>query len=421
MSELSRLEIWRRRADRRLLLMPYVALAGSTALVLGAGDIDVPRQGLPVTLAVVAVTAGWLLWMVTWHPQWAHRDGIMATFFIGLLVLIALLVWCHPFYGFFAWTGYLLTMYALRGHWRLAGAAAVACCTAASQVGGFGVLRVPGNWPSYLLMLALNVGVAVAMTYLAGTATEHAARRAKLVRELSEANDKLAAALRENAGLQAQLLVQAREAGVLDERQRLAGEIHDVLAQGLTGIVMQLEAAEQAGGRAGERQRHLDTAKQLARDSLAEARRSVRALRPQPLVGTPLPAALAEVADAWSARHGVAAEVIVTGAAQALLPEIEAALLRTAQEALSNVARHADAGRVALTLSYLGDVVTLDVRDDGAGFDPARRRPESDEGGYGLTAMRERVQRIAGTLAVESEPGSGTAVSACVPALPVAA
>ena len=415
------MESWRRRNDKWMLLMPYVLLAGSTAMALIARDVNLPRQGLPVTLTVVAATAAWLYWMITLHPHWVDRPRIMVTFFAGLLVLIALLIWCHPLFGFFAWTGYLLTAYALRGHWRLAGAAGIACLTAVSQMGGFAALKAQDSWPPFLLVLAFNVGIGVAMTYLSTAGADHADRRARMLRELSEANDRLAAALTENAGLHAQLLVQAREAGVLDERQRMAGEIHDVLAQGLTGIVTQLEAADQAGGRAADRQRHLETARQLARDSLAEARRSVQALRPRPLAGAPLPAAIAEVVDGWSARHEVAAELIMTGPVQPLLPEIEATLLRTAQEALANVAQHAGASRVALTLSYMEDVVTLDVRDDGAGFDPAHRLAESYEGGYGLTAMRERVQRIAGTLAIESEPGSGTAVSACVPAIHLAA
>ncbi|GAA3335026.1 sensor histidine kinase [Amorphoplanes nipponensis] len=420
MTDLGRLERSQRRADRRMLLMPYAALAGSTVLVVVTGDIGLPRQGLPVTFGAVAATTAWLLWMVTLHPGWAQRPRVMVTYFLGLLALIAVLVWCHPFYGFFAWTGYLAAAAALRGRWRLAGAAGVACCTAVSQVGGFGNLVAARLWLPFASVLMFNVGIAVAMTFLSTMNADHAARRAEMLRELAEANARLAAALAENAGLHAQLLVQAREAGVLDERQRMAGEIHDVLAQGLTGIVTQLEAADQAAGREGDRRRHLDTAKQLARDSLTEARRSVLALRPQPLARAALPDALAEVVDGWSARHGVTAELITTGAARPLLPEIDATLLRTAQEALANVARHARAGRVALTLSYLEDVVTLDVRDDGAGFDPAGSRAGPD-GGYGLTAMRQRVQRIAGTLAVESEPGAGTAVSACVPALPVAA
>jgi signal transduction histidine kinase len=238
---------------------------------------------------------------------------------------------------------------------------------------------------------------------------------------VAAATAKLADPLRYNAGLHSQLVVQAREAGVLDERQRMAGEIHDVLAQGLTGIVTQLEAAEAAAVRAADWHRHLDAAKRLARDSLAEARRSVLAMRPQTLDSAALPEAIGEVVTGWSELNEVTAELITTGAPRPLLPEIEATLLRTAQEALANVARHADAGRVALTLSYMEDLVTLDVRDDGAGFDPSAPASVSEDGGYGLAAMRERLLRIAGTLEIESEPGGGTALSACVPAIPIGA
>ena len=162
---------------------------------------------------------------------------------------------------------------------------------------------------------------------------------------------------------------------MLDERQRMAGEIHDVLAQGLTGIVTQLEAADQAAGRPADWRRHLGQAKQLARDSLTEARRSVQALSPQPLAEAGLPDALADVVDGWSTMNGVTAELITTGTAQPLLPEIETTLLRTAQEALANVARHAGASRVALTLSYMEDLVTLDVRDDGSRLRSGRPPP----------------------------------------------
>jgi signal transduction histidine kinase len=125
---------------------------------------------------------------------------------------------------------------------------------------------------------------------------------------------------------------------------------------------------------------------------------------------------VAQVARQWSAIHGITAEVRVTGEPVPLHPEIETALLRTAQEALANVARHAHATRAGVTLSYMGDVVTLDVRDDGVGFAVDTPTP-GESGGFGLTAMRQRVSRVAGTLAIESEPGGGTAVSARVPAI----
>ena len=117
---------------------------------------------------------------------------------------------------------------------------------------------------------------------------------------------------------------------------------------------------------------------QLARDSLTEARRSVHELRPQPLETARLGEALAEVAERWSALHGVPARVTTTGEARPLPPDVEVALLRTAQEALANVAKHAGASRVGLTLSFMDDDVALDVRDDGVGFDPAGLRASAE-------------------------------------------
>jgi signal transduction histidine kinase len=288
---------------------------------------------------------------------------------------------------------------------------------AAAQMGG--ILHIDrGALPVYLLVFGVNVLLAGGITLFAWRVSEESDRRRDVIAELADANAKLEAALEENAGLHAQLLAQAREAGVHDERQRMAGEIHDTIAQGLAGVVTQLQAARQARERDGDWERHLDVAQQMAREGLAEARRSVQALRPQSLEESALPEALAEVAGRWTALHGVPAEVRTTGTVRIMHPEVEGTLLRTAQEALANVAKHAGASRVALTLSYMGDLITLDVRDDGAGFAPDRVAPSAD-GGYGLTAMRRRVARVAGTLEIESEPGAGTAISASVPAVPM--
>ena len=237
-----------------------------------------------------------------------------------------------------------------------------------------------------------------------------------MIAELAETNQRLEAMIAENTGLQAQLLTQAREAGAGDERQRMVREIHDTLAQGLTGIITQLEAAQQTSHDA-ERERRIGNAKRLARDSLAEARRSVQALRPQALENSRLPEALAGEVARWSATSGVPGEVETTGPARALHPEVEVTLLRVAQEALANVAKHAAASRAGVTLSYMEDVVSLDVRDDGAGFVPQAASNGSPAGGFGLIAMRQRVSRLAGQLEIESEPGAGTAVSASLPAI----
>ncbi|GGL09839.1 sensor histidine kinase [Mangrovihabitans endophyticus] len=412
------LDQWRQRLDRWVLLVPYACLAGSVALSLVADAFRLlPAKPFLWGLALSVVAAAWLAWFVTLHPQWEHRRGLMAVFFLGHLLLIFLLIWVNPLYGFYGWTGYLVLVYALPGRWRLVGAGAVACSGAISQIGGFDTLTALNGRIAFAMVLALNLVIAVGMTHLTTATHEQSNRRAAMIDELAEANERLEAALQENAGLHAQLLNQAREAGVLDERQRMAGEIHDVLAQGLTGIVTQLEAADAARSRPNDLCRHLDTAKRLARDSLAEARRSVQALRPQNLDAAALPDAIDEVVRGWSRLNDVTAELITTGTPRPLLPEIETTLLRTAQEALANVARHAGATRVALTLSYMEDLVSLDVRDDGTGFDPEAPLAADYPGGYGLNAMRERVIRIAGRLDVESEPGAGTAISARVPAI----
>jgi signal transduction histidine kinase len=208
---------------------------------------------------------------------------------------------------------------------------------------------------------------------------------------------------------------------VLDERQRLAREIHDILAQGLAGIITQLEAAEQARLHPDVWRSHVDRARTLARESLTEARRSVQALQPEQLEGARLADAIADMARQWSATTSVALTFETTGRPMSLHPELEITLFRVAQEALTNVAKHAEASRVGLTLSYMEDVVLLDVRDDGIGFATgpmsANGRTASGQR-FGLHAMEQRLHRVGGKLEIESAPGAGTALNANVPAVP---
>lgn len=209
------------------------------------------------------------------------------------------------------------------------------------------------------------------------------------------------------------LVEQARRAGLIGERQRLAHEIHDTLAQGFASIVMNLEAADAIlpTEHSPQAHWHLDQARLTARESLAEARRLVWALRPKLLEEAPLPEALARLAERWAEASNVAAHTAVTGAPRPLPPEVEATLFRVAQEALTNVRKHAQAHRTALTLSYMNDRVALDARDDGTGFDPGGAGVVVDtarESGFGLGTMRERVEQLGGTLSIESAPGEGT-------------
>jgi len=214
-----------------------------------------------------------------------------------------------------------------------------------------------------------------------------------------------------NAALRAAREEVARLA-VVEERLRLSREIHDTLAQSFTGILTHAAPARRAvTENPPAARRHLDQIDRTAREGLSEARRLVWGLRPEPLRGATLPEALERLAARFAEETGIASRVSVAGAPEPLAPEVEVTLLRIAQEALENVRKHAGAGQVALTLSFLEDAVALDVRDDGKGFDPAL--PAA--GGAGLKGMRERVGSLGGILHLESSPGGGTTLAVEVP------
>jgi len=418
--------------ERRMLpflyVGPYVLLG--LLVPVTVAEKHATRGSLLIDLILCALAAVWMLWMFTLHPAWRVRTWPMAAFFTGFAAILLALAIRDPWFGFLTPAGYVLAFSVLRWPWRLAGVAAVAVAAGTAQSAGIDKHTVVGVL-AYLAIVGINVVPLCGLAWLDRYNDQQKAQRERALAEVNEANRKLEATLAENAGLHKQLVTQAREAGVLDERQRMAREIHDTLAQGLTGIVTQLQAAEQAADDPAGWRRHFAAATRLARESLSEARRSVDALRPEPLETGRLGDALAGVAGTWTALHEIPVEVTTTGAARKLPPDAEVALLRTAQEALANVAKHARASRVGLTLSYMEHQVALDVRDDGRGFDPACDHHEPNglrpalaesapgdpmqSGGFGLVAMRQRIEGLSGTLQVESEPGGGTAISATVP------
>lgn len=404
-------------------LLPYVLL--TLCLIF-----DLVSRGLHASTAIDAGLAAVTLLVlaavdrVDRRTSWtAAQDtlgpvaGTLA--FLTLTALAAALVVSNPIYGFFSWTGYLWAWRLLRGNWRFGGVAVVALIDAVSQTGG-GPYHGVGDFLALLGAYLVNCAIANALTWFGWVGNERQEQRALQVSALTEANAKLEASLRENEALQEQLLAQAREAGIWDERRRMAAEIHDTLAQGLMGIITQLQASQRTGAGPLASARHVELATDLARESLSEARRSVRALTPEPLAEARLPEAVGDVARRWSGLHAVPVAFATTGTAQVMAPEIEVALLRTAQEALANVAKHAHASRVGLTLSYMSDVVTLDVRDDGVGFVAAGSGAPCSvalDGGFGLPSMRQRIEGVGGTLVIESQPSVGTAISAAVPAV----
>jgi signal transduction histidine kinase len=388
--------------------IPYTGLTVSLTLALIIG----PRTAVyyTVVLGGSAAAALWLRRGMTMVREPDPPARRAAVYYAVLLVLLATLLLANPLYGFFGFTGYLHAV-VLPGRTKLIGVAGTAALMATTQMGGISFIHGVGVYV-YLALFAVNLLIAGSLTMAGSAEAEHR-------RELAEANERLREMLEENAGLHAQLVAQAREAGVLDERQRLAGEIHDTIAQGLTGIVRQLEVVERFGDDAEKRDHHVALARELARESLAEARRSVQALRPGPLAVAQLPEALAELTASWSRTAGIEARVEISGEAVVLPPEVEVVLFRAAQEALANAGKYSGAARVGVTLSYTADVVVLDVVDDGRGFEPGGE-PSANGSGYGLTAMGSRLKQIGGTLTIESEPGDGTAISAAVPLAPVA-
>ena len=228
----------------------------------------------------------------------------------------------------------------------------------------------------------------------------------------------LATALAQQAALAVQLTrlaAHGRQAAVLEERNRVAREIHDTLAQGFTGIVMQLEATESAleNARVDLAQERLAKARELARASLAEARRSIWALHPQALEHQPFAAALHAAARTLTAGTAVQLTVDIGGAGRNLPVELATDLLRVAQEAITNSVKHAGAQTLEVRAHDDGQQLALHVRDDGCGFGRATAGSR-DGGGFGLTAMRERMERHGGELTIHTAPGAGTEIIARV-------
>ncbi len=209
--------------------------------------------------------------------------------------------------------------------------------------------------------------------------------------------------------------VRARYALVLQERARLAREIHDTLAQGFVGIAHQLDAvAGRFESGPADAREHLDLARKMTRHSLTEARRSLLDLRLSDLEEHKLPEALSSAAERWVAGNRIQVNLDIQEIGSGLSPDLEQNLFRIAQEAVANVVKHAKATVVSLHLAMEGGFVHLAIADNGAGFDTSNTY-SSLGGNFGIIGMRERAERIGGTFSVASKPGSGTRVEVKVP------
>jgi signal transduction histidine kinase len=278
--------------------------------------------------------------------------------------------------------------------------AVVVTCAIVAAVGtvllAYGRLDGPAV-ATVLLLSVVSLTGAVGLGLWIGRIIRQSRQRAELIAQLAETRARLA--------------VVSREAGALAERERLAREIHDTLAQGFTSVLLLLEAAQAALASApSTAAAYLGRARDTARENLAEARSLVATLTPPDLAGTSLPEALRRLVERFDGDTGPRAGLSVTGTPQALPTEHEVALLRSVQESLTNAHRHAGAAQVEVALMYAPDRVSLRVTDNGKGFDPTVPRR-----GYGLAGIRARVQAIGGAATIEAAPGVGVVVRIDLP------
>ena len=397
----SQTDIWERWA-RLWTLVFYGSLLMSMALTLGFDSRLSSTERLWVVLLTAVLAAWHALTAILYprrRPDWREHPWINSLFLLVSMAIWVPLARIDPVYGFALAGLYSQIFFRLPVLWAVPGSlilTAVAILTLNSDQG----IHISLNDPSALVYL-VSIGFALLFYGWIVAIINQSIERKQLIEELQRT--------------QASLSKAEREAGVLEERQRLAREIHDTLAQGFASIVMHLEAAEQSLPADAEiSHKHIDLARRTARDSLEQARRVVQDLRPQQLDEATLPDAIERTASQWASSTGIAAEATFTGVSQPLHPDIEATLLRAVQEALANVRKHTDASRVTVTLSYFDDTVVLDVQDDGTGpsASPAAATLSS---GFGLQAMRERVEQLHGSLLLETVPGEGTTLVVEIP------
>lgn len=371
------------RLGQAVLFIGLLGLATVLAVVRGAA--------WPV-VAVAAVVGAVFLAGLVLHPR-LGRVGL-ATWIGALFAGVVFLILHAPEFLWVAFPLWLLAAAVLPLLTALVlTAVTLAAIVTALAMGGN---ESPGAVLGPLVGASVAIGIARAALRFEYEAAEHA-RLLDEVLAAQEATDRA-----------------QREAGVQAERARLAHDIHDTLAQGFSSIVLLARAAR----RAEDRDREAELLEQIettAADQLAEARRVVYALAPPDVAAGGLAEPLRRLADETAAAIGAAATVHVDPQLPALPTGVEVALLRVAQGALANVRQHARPTELHVALVRAGDTVRLDVVDDGVGFDPGRVRAPGPVGGYGLRALRERLTDLGGGLAVESEPGAGTALSAHLP------
>jgi len=336
----------------------------------------------------------------------------------GVCLLWLLLVWASADFVWLAFPLFFLQLHVLR-RWLALPAIALSTVFVIAALwfhnGGIAASGQAGAAPASLapeLPMVLGPAFGAAFAVVTGLAY-----RALF---LEAENQRLAA--EELRRTRAELARTQHNAGTLAERTRLAREIHDTLAQGLSSIVLMGRAAEKAldDGEPAVARDRLRIVRDTAAANLAEARNFVRALQSPDLEDGSLVAGLLRLCETTEAETaargaGLRCRLDVEGVPVELPGAHQTVLLRAAQASLANVRAHAHAGTAVVTLSFLGPDVAMDIYDDGTGFDPSALPARPDGSGYGLTSLRDRVAALHGQLDIESAPGEGTVVAIRLP------
>ena len=373
---------------------------GLHVLVVGLTVFVVVQAWSSTRTSAVAVTAVAVGFLAVYGAGFAmHADRNRVRFWsriwvATLSVLWIALLWLTPEAAYLAFPLFFLYLEVMPG-WR--GPFTVALATAFAIIGG----GVHFGWSVGGIVGPL-IGAAVAVLIGAGyrSLQREAAERERLVTEL--------------VATRAELALREREAGAAQERARLAREIHDTLAQGLSSIQMLLQAAERAAP-TGPAAHHVRLARETTADNLAEARTLVRQLTPAPLSGTGLVPALRRLAQTQWNRPDLTIRIDADETVD-LPMSTQTALLRFTQGAMANVLQHSGATRATITVCRTGDDVRLSVADNGIGFELTD--PHTSAGGpdsFGLAAARARVDQLGGTLALDTARGRGTTVTVELP------
>ncbi|MFC9560275.1 sensor histidine kinase [Agromyces sp. NPDC056965] len=382
----------------------HVLVVGLTLFVVVRALLADAPDEIGVTVLAVAFLACYGAGVAAAHrnlPTWAR-----VIWLVSLLVLWVGMSAMTPDAAFLAFPLFFLELHVL------AAPIAVPLVVVTFGLSVWGTATHLGFEVGSILGPLISAGVAIVIGLGYRAMAQETQERQALILDLMATREELASA--------------SREAGTLAERERLAKEIHDTVAQGLSSIQMLLHAAERDVADEPTQQK-LRLARETAAQNLGETRRFIRELAPPSLDAQTLPAALRRLTESTTEQSQQAGtplrvEFSTSGEPVMLSMAADAALLRIAQGSLANVLQHAGASQASVTLSYLGDEIALDVVDDGVGFRTAEASGAGDDGpgdagpgGFGLRAIRQRAAALGGTVDIESIPGDGTAISVRIP------